>query len=142
MSKPMILCVDDESVVLNSLKIQLKNAFLDNYLYELAESADEAWEIIEEIKDSDNQLIVIVSDWLMPGVKGDEFLINVHQKFPKVIKVMLTGQADHSAIERARKHANLYQYISKPWTQDELIQTIKSGLQQVKMYNPDRADKA
>ncbi|MDJ1170004.1 response regulator [Roseofilum sp. BLCC_M154] len=142
MSKPMILCVDDESVVLNSLKIQLKNAFLDNYLYELAESADEAWEIIEDIKDSENQLIVIVSDWLMPGVKGDEFLINVHQKFPKVIKVMLTGQADYLAIERARKYANLYQYISKPWTQDELIETIKSGLQQVKMYDLDRAEKA
>jgi len=137
MSKPMILCVDDESVVLNSLKIQLKNAFLDNYLYELAESADEAWEIIEELQGSEDQLIVIVSDWLMPGVKGDEFLINVHQKFPKVIKVMLTGQANHSAIERAKKHANLYQYISKPWNQDELIETIKSGLQQVKMYNPD-----
>lgn len=142
MSKPMILCVDDESVVLNSLKIQLKNAFLDNYLYELAESADEAWEIIEDIKDSENQLIVIVSDWLMPGVKGDEFLINVHQKFPKVIKVMLTGQADYLAIERARKYANLYQYISKPWTQDELIETIKSGLEQVKMHDPDRAEKA
>ena len=137
MSKPMILCVDDESVVLNSLKIQLKNAFLDNYLYELAESSDEAWEIIEELQGSENNLIVIVSDWLMPGVKGDEFLIHVHQKFPKVIKVMLTGQADPSSIERAKKDANLYQYISKPWNQDELIETIKSGLEKVKKCNPD-----
>ncbi|HBQ99901.1 MULTISPECIES: response regulator [unclassified Roseofilum] len=137
MPKPIILCVDDESVVLNSLKIQLKNAFLDNYIYELAESADEAWEIIEELQETDNHLIVIVSDWLMPGVKGDEFLIHVHQKFPKVIKVMLTGQADQSAIERAQKHANLYQHIAKPWKQDKLIETIKSGLQKVQMYGQE-----
>lgn len=138
MPKPIILCVDDESVVLNSLKIQLKNAFLDDYLYELAESADEAWEIIEELQDDNNNLIVIVSDWLMPGVKGDEFLIHVHQKFPKAIKVMLTGQADKSAIERAQKYANLYESIAKPWNQDKLIETIKSGLQQVQMYPEDR----
>ncbi len=131
----MILCVDDEAVVLNSLKIQLKNAFSDSYIYELAESADEAWEVIKDFPDNDINLIVIVSDWLMPGIKGDEFLINIHQKFPQVITVMLTGQADRSAIERAQKYANLYRYIPKPWSQDELIETIKSGLKQVERYN-------
>ena len=135
MAKPMILCVDDEAVVLNSLKIQLKNAFLDDYVYELAESADEAWEIIQELHDEEIDLIVIVSDWLMPGVKGDEFLIGIHERFPQVVKVMLTGQADSSAIERAQTEANLYRYIPKPWNQDELIETIRSGLQQVDMYN-------
>jgi hypothetical protein len=40
MSKPVILCVDDEAMVLNSLKIQLKKEFNDNYFYELAESGD------------------------------------------------------------------------------------------------------
>ena len=135
MAKPMILCVDDEAVVLNSLKIQLKNAFLDDYIYELAESADEAWEIIQEFQDGEIDLIVIVSDWLMPGIKGDEFLISIHEKFPQVVKVMLTGQADRCAIERARTEANLYRYIPKPWNQDDLIETIRSGLQQVEMYN-------
>lgn len=62
MSKPVILCVDDEVVVLNSLKIQLKKEFGDTYLYEVAENADEALEIIEEIKEDDNDILVIVSD--------------------------------------------------------------------------------
>ena len=39
----------------------------------------------------------------MPGIKGDEFLIRVHQKYPKIVKVMLTGQADEVAIERVKK---------------------------------------
>jgi CheY-like chemotaxis protein len=128
MSKPVILCVDDEFVVLNSLKIQLKNEFGNDYLYEVAESADEALEIIDELEEDETDILVIVSDWLMPGTKGDEFLIKVHQKHPKVIKVMLTGQADEAAIERAKEQASLHCCLQKPWNGKELIETIKSGL--------------
>jgi len=130
MAKAVILCVDDEVVVLNSLKIQLKNEFKDQYLYEAAESAEEAWEIIEELEDEniDTDIILIVSDWLMPGIKGDEFLIKVHEKFPRVVKIMLTGQATEEAIRRAVEQANLHRCLYKPWNNEELIETIKSGL--------------
>ncbi|HBL13497.1 MAG TPA: hypothetical protein DD379_19285 [Cyanobacteria bacterium UBA11162] len=131
MSKPIILCVDDEVVVLNSLKIQLKNEFGDTYLYEVAESADEALEIIEELEDDQSDILVIVSDWLMPGLKGDEFLIRVHQKYPNVVKVMLTGQADAAAIERVKAQANLHSCLHKPWNGQELVETIKSGLEKL-----------
>ncbi|CBN55244.1 MULTISPECIES: response regulator [Kamptonema] len=128
MSKSAILCVDDEIVVLNSLKIQLKKEFGDTYAYEVAESADEALEVIEELKDEETDILVIVSDWLMPGIKGDEFLIKVHEKYPNIVKVMLTGQADESAIDRAKKKAELHACLHKPWDRKELISTIKSGL--------------
>ena len=71
---------------------------------------------------------MLVSDWLMPGIKGDELLIKVHQKYPKIIKVMLTGQADAAALQRAVKEADLYCCLYKPWKSKELIETIKSGL--------------
>jgi|ERR671932_2255466 CheY-like chemotaxis protein len=128
MSKPIILCVDDEVVVLNSLKIQLKNEFHDNYLYEVAESADEAMELLEELIEDNSDIIVIVSDWLMPGLKGDEFLIQVHKNYPKILKILLTGQADESAIERAKEQASLHACLHKPWNGKELIETIRSGL--------------
>ena len=128
MSKPTILCVDDEVVILDSLEIQLQNAFKDDYAYEMAESADEALEIIEELEAEDAEIIVIVSDWLMPGMKGDEFLIKIHEKFPKVIKILLTGQADEEAIQRAKIGANLHRYLSKPWDAEGLIEAIKTGL--------------
>ncbi len=132
MPKPVILCVDDEVVVLNSLKIQLKKEFGDAYLYEVAENADEALEIIEEIqKEDESDILVIVSDWLMPGIKGDEFLIRVHHKYPKIVKVMLTGQADEVAIERVKKQANLHRCLYKPWDGKELVETIKSGLEKI-----------
>ena len=128
MSKAAIICVDDEAIVLDSLKRQLRKAFENQYLYEFAEDADEALEIIEELDEDDINILVIVSDWLMPGVKGDEFLIGVHQKFPNIVKVLLTGQADEDAIERAKDRANLHACLYKPWTGEELIETIRSGL--------------
>lgn len=132
MPKPVILCVDDEMVVLNSLKIQLKKEFGDDYLYEIAENANEAMEIIDEIGEAEASVIlVIVSDWLMPGVKGDEFLIGVHKKYPKIVKIILTGQADELAIERVKKQANLHHCLYKPWDGKELVEIIKSGLAKI-----------
>lgn len=131
MSKPAILCVDDEVVVLESLEIELKKAFGNSYVYEFAESGEEALEIIEELNEEEVDILVIISDWLMPGMKGDELLINIHKKFPKLVTVMLTGQADQEAVERAHDQANLHAYLHKPWKNSELIKTIKSGLGQL-----------
>jgi CheY-like chemotaxis protein len=128
MLNPAILFVDDEKVILESLKEQLKRRFGSQYLYEAAESAEEAWEIIEELHTDEVKVLIIVSDWLMPEMKGDEFLIKVHQKFPEIVTVMLTGQADEAAIDRAKKEANLYCCLRKPWTEDELAQVITSSL--------------
>ncbi|MEG3858004.1 response regulator [Microcoleus sp. herbarium12] len=127
MSKPVILCVDDEPDILNTLKMQLKNEFKDNYFYELAESADEALDLIEDFQ-PETEVIVVVSDWLMPGIKGDELFMIVHKKYPQIIKVMLTGQADEAAVQRAFKEADLYCCLYKPWQSKDLIETIKSGL--------------
>ena len=75
------------------------------------------------------KILIIVSDWLMPGIKGDEFLIKVHQKFPSIVKVMLTGQANQDAVRRAENEADLFAVIHKPWNSDELFKVIKSGLE-------------
>ena len=131
MSKPVILCVDDERVILHSLKTQLRAAFGDAYSYEVAEDPDEALEVINELTQEGVKITLIVSDWLMPGMKGDEFLIRVHQQFPDIIKVMLTGQADESAINRAKAEANLHTCLFKPWSEAELVEIIKSSLSEL-----------
>lgn len=128
MSKPVILCVDDERMVLDSLRTQLAAEFGNAYTYEGAEDAEEAFELISELNDTEVSVIVIISDWLMPGMKGDELLIRIHKQFPKIVKIMLTGQADQVAVNRAKKFANLHCCLSKPWSEAELLETIKSGL--------------
>lgn len=128
MSQSAIICVDDEVVILDSLKKQLKRQFGDRFIYETAESAEEAWEIIKELQADAIDVIVIVSDWLMPGTKGDEFLIQIHQSFPQITKIMLTGQADETAIDRAKKEADLHACLYKPWTEEELTSIITTAL--------------
>lgn len=128
MSCSAILCVDDEMAILETLKEQLVRCFGKDYSYEIAESVEEAWEVIEILQKQGIKIAVIVSDWLMPGVKGDEFLIQVHQRFPELITILLTGQADEDAIASARQEANLHACLHKPWTEEELSQAILSGL--------------
>jgi CheY-like chemotaxis protein len=128
MSESAIICVDDEIIILDSLKNQLKRRFGDRFIYEFAENAEEAWELIKELQADAIDVIVIVSDWLMPGTKGDEFLIQIHQSFPNITKIMLTGQADENAIERAKQEADLHACLYKPWTEEELAQIITTAL--------------
>jgi len=123
-----ILCIDDEKIILDSLKSQLREDLGNDYQIEVAESAEEGFEVIDEMCLSNVKVLIIVSDWLMPQTKGDEFLIEVHKKYPAIVKVMLTGQATESAIQRACEEANLYRVIKKPWQKDELIEVVKNGL--------------
>jgi CheY-like chemotaxis protein len=128
MAKKAILCVDDERMILSCLRDQLTHHFGNSYTYEFAESGDEALEVIEELNAEGVDILIIVSDWLMPNMKGDEFLIKVHQQFPTIVTVLLTGQADNAAIERAQKYANLHRYLPKPWDKETLIEALESGL--------------
>jgi CheY-like chemotaxis protein len=128
MKKDAILCVDDETIILESLREQLERHFGEGYLYETAENAQEGFEIIEDLISEGIKILIIVSDWLMPGVKGDEFLIRVHQRFPSIVKVLLTGHANEDAIKRAEEEAELFAIVHKPWSDMELIDIINAGL--------------
>ncbi|MCV6638274.1 PAS domain S-box protein [Candidatus Albibeggiatoa sp. nov. NOAA] len=128
MSKPVIVCVDDEYTILDSLKIELKKALGNDYLIETAEDGEEAIELFEDLIEEQSDIPLIISDYLMPNMKGDEVLKEIHQLSPKTLKVMLTGQADINAVGNAIKHAKLYRYISKPWEAEDLRLTVKEAI--------------
>ncbi len=135
MAKGAILCVDDEKIIVDSVKQQLWNNFGNLFIYESALNAEEALEIIDELIDSQLKILIIVSDWLMPGIKGDDFLVRVHKKHPEIITVMLTGQADVESIKRAEREANLFRCLSKPWREEDLIETILLGMKEYEKPN-------
>jgi two-component system sensor histidine kinase/response regulator len=128
MDKPVILCVDDEKIILTSLKEQLKRHFGEEYNIEMVESAEEALEILEELRTDHTELPVVIVDQIMPGMKGDELLKHIHTLMPKTLKIMLTGQANADAVGNAVNYANLYRYIAKPWEQMDLILTVTEAL--------------
>ncbi len=129
MENSAILCVDDEAVILRSLRDQINKYFGNQHLCEIAESVEEAWEVIDELNEEDVKILIIISDWLMPGVKGDEFLIELNRRFPKIVTVLLSGQVDESAVDRIYKNTPLHAYLAKPWNEEELMNVIRTGLE-------------
>lgn len=128
MEKGVLLCVDDEVIVLTALKDQLRRAYGSDFVIDVAESAEEALELLDELSDQGHKVLVIVSDWLMPGMKGDEFLVQAHQRFPTVVKIMLSGQAEQTAVDRAKREAGLHDFLAKPWNAADLVESINQGL--------------
>jgi serine phosphatase RsbU (regulator of sigma subunit) len=129
MKKFIVLCVDDEQIILNSLKAQISSVLAPILVAEIAESGSEGLEVIDELLQEGETVAVIISDYLMPGMKGDEFLIKAHQKLPNAKKILLTGQANIDGITNAVNHADLYRYIAKPWEAQDLEMTISTAFE-------------
>lgn len=128
MRKPVIICVDDEPTILDSLKIQLKKAIGDEYLIETAEGGEDALELLAELLEDEYEVALVISDYIMPDIKGDELLKRIHAISPKTLKIMLTGQADVEAVGNAINYAKLYRYIAKPWQDEDLKLTVKEAI--------------
>lgn len=125
--KRAILCVDDEAIILMSLKQELKARFKSRFIYETALNANEALIIIDELVAEGVQVIAIISDWLMPGIKGDEFITMVHTRWPQIKSVMITGHGDRSLMA-SLEPAGLVEVLQKPWRNEDLIRAVERCL--------------
>jgi signal transduction histidine kinase len=123
-----IICVDDDRALLDVLIQQLEGAFADTHTIEGAESAVETLELIEEIHQAGDTVEMIISDQVMPGMKGDQLLEQVHRQFPEIMTVILTGQGGLDSAISAINYAGLSKYLLKPWREEELKLTIRELL--------------
>lgn len=133
--KATIICVDDEKTILDALKEQLNRYFKREYAIECAENGEKALELFNELREDQFDIPVIISDHIMPGMKGDELLKQIYRLDPRIKKILLTGQADADAVGRAVNSASLYRYIPKPWEQNDLALTIQEA---IRSYYQDR----
>ena len=138
MSTLAILCIDDEEMILDSLAMELEPQFPDLELTLLDQQA-EAEEVVEELQAAGVEIAVIVCDYIMPGRRGDQVLAALHQKIPNARTVMLTGQSSLEGVTNAINHANLFRYIAKPWSKEDLRLTLQSALDS---FQQDRAIQA
>jgi signal transduction histidine kinase/FixJ family two-component response regulator len=127
--KYYIICVDDHREVLDTLADQLSSKLPKNYRFELAESGEEALEILEDLFKDNEEIPVIISDQAMPGgMSGDVFLKKAHQITPRTRKIMLTGQGEMKNIESATKEAELFRLILKPWEMQDMALTVEQAI--------------
>lgn len=115
---PRILVVDDESENLKAIERTLR----PHFDVHSCESPDEALAILERMDFS-----VIVSDQRMPKMLGTELLARAARLRPNVTRVILTAFTDASEILDAINRAEIYRYLTKPWDNNDLLQTIKSA---------------
>lgn len=128
MGKPIIICVDNESIILDSLEIELRKYLGNEYLIETATSGQEALELIQELLVDQEEIPLVIVDCIMPDMQGDELLTHIQAISPNTIKIMLTGQASIEAVKNAINHANLYRYITKPWQNEDLKLTVQEAI--------------
>jgi len=129
MSDIYILCVEDEPEVLDVIVRDL-SVLEEVFPIEMALSADEAREIVQEIKSRGDKLGLVICDHVMPGDKGVELLIEMQKDAftERSRKLLLTGQAGLDATVEAVNKAKLNRYIAKPWDPDNLVEIARDEL--------------
>jgi len=118
----VILLVDDEEMVVTSIKSFL--TLETDYQVVAFTSPKEALDYVQK-----NRVDLVISDYLMPEVDGIEFLAKVKEIQPEATRILLTGYADKENAIKAINEVGLYQYIEKPWENDDLRLVIRNGLE-------------
>ena len=116
-----VLFVDDEKMILNSMKRGLRKCEFDKYF---ASSGKEALRILEQV-----EINVVVSDMKMPEMSGLELLKEVEKLYPNIVKVIVSGYSHLPQLIATINQANIFKYISKPYDlYGELIPVIKEAI--------------
>lgn len=127
--KIYILVVEDEPEVLDAILRDI-SVFESHFVIEMADTAEEAREIIQFILQEGNEIGLILCDHVLPGDNGVELLVEM-QNNPKTEltqKVLITGQAGLQETIRAVNEADLQHYIAKPWEKEKLVDIVKNHL--------------
>ena len=128
MIKPVILLIDDDKAMLNSLIDQLRAPFKSEYTIEAVQSIGEARAVLAMLYEQGIPVRLIISDWLMPPDRTNNLLVEISETYPEIVLVMLSGFADAAAVEHAKQYAGLKAFIKKPWEEEELVRELKSLL--------------
>lgn len=119
MDEKVVLFVDDEIDVLHSLKRQFRKEQFESII---AIGGEAALELLEE-----QTVQVVISDERMPGMSGIEFLQKVKKEWPDTVRIVLSGYADTGSIIRAINKGEIYRFISKPWSKENMVKSIQQA---------------
>jgi DNA-binding NtrC family response regulator len=128
MDTKAILSVEDDQEALNALRMQLDRNFSDDYLLEFAQNVDEAIAVIDDLIAREVNVILLLSDWFMPGKNADVLVNHIKSKNPNVRVIVLSGQLDIAKAGQMLEERIIDRVIMKPWDEAELVSQIKTFL--------------
>jgi two-component system probable response regulator PhcQ len=120
--KHKLLIVDDEPMIYHALRRALHSEVNLETLY--AESGDDALRLLES-----EAVDVIIADENMPGMNGSQLLCLVRQRWPEIIRMMLTGDPSIDVVMNAVNRGEIFRFFTKPCNEAELITSIRDALQ-------------
>ena len=126
-----VLCVDDELSVLAGLSRQLRRRFSIS----IASSGTEALDILER---ADEPFAVIVSDMMMPGMNGAEFLRRSREISPESIRVLLTGHSHADLAAQAVNEGAISRYLTKPCSTDAMVEVLGECIDTYRRFAAER----
>ncbi|MCK4980117.1 MAG: hybrid sensor histidine kinase/response regulator, partial [Candidatus Delongbacteria bacterium] len=122
--KAKLLLVDDEELILNSLKMALERYFT-------VFATQDPTEVPSMIKSND--IDILITDEMMPIMRGCELAEKIHNEYPDICKIILSGNSDKKDIVRAVNQGHIYSFLFKPVDINQLMQVIKQGLENKQM---------
>ena len=129
-----LLFVDDEPSIVKALS---RVFYQENYEVITAWTAKEGLE-----KFATGTIHLVITDFMMPGMNGAQFLQEVKKRSPDTIRIMLTGHANTDAVMGAINEGAVYKFILKPWNDDDLRVTVALALEQFDLISRNRSLRA
>lgn len=120
MTAHTVLCVDDEPGVLRSLQRLCRK---EDYRLITAQSGEEGLQVLKS-----ESAKLVISDQRMPSMTGTQFLRQVREHYPDTVRCILSGYAELHAILDAINEGEVYRFMTKPWDDAELKQSIRECL--------------
>ncbi|MDK9720475.1 MAG: sigma-54 dependent transcriptional regulator [Rhodospirillales bacterium] len=130
MTKPAVLVIDDEVRSQEALKRVLGEEF-DVFT---ASGADSAWHLLER-----ERVEVILCDQRMPGETGVDFLKRVRESWPETVRIIISGYTDSEDIIAGVNEAGIFQYITKPWEPDTLLDIVREASRLYRLQDENQA---
>ncbi len=124
------LFVDDDPHILEALE---RSFHKESFRFLTADSGHTALELL-----AGNDVQVVISDEMMPGMSGTEFLKLVRKNYPNTIRMMLTGKADLESAVQAINEGEVYRYFTKPCDPGDLKMAIQRGFQHYELVTLTR----
>jgi len=130
--KPHVLLVDDERSILSALRRTLRK---EGYELTIASSGQEALDKLREMATPPD---LVISDHLMPGMTGLEFLKHCRLRYPDLGRIVLTGQAELETVVSAINQGEVFRFLRKPWDDNEIKLAIHLAIRHVRLESENR----
>lgn len=124
-TRPSVLYVDDEQGNL----VAFRAAFRDNFDVHVAHSPEEAMDRLNNFK-----IDVMITDQRMPGVTGIELVRATKESHPEVVKMILTGFADHELVMEALNEGLVFRFFEKPWSKSRIATDVQVAFDMLETY--------